>query len=105
MHSKGPWRIDNWDEVDQGGREYVDILDAQGVCICTVVDRDAAIVAAAPEMLEALKYEVEYAGECELDHNGFCQAHGLGRDENGKPDCHVAWYRLIIAKVEGTHGE
>lgn len=68
-----------------------------------VVDADGGLIA--PEMLEALKYEVEYAGECELDHNGFCQAHGLGRDENGKPDCHVAWYRLIIAKVEGTHGE
>ena len=59
MHSKGPWRIDNWDEVDQGGREYVDILDAEGVCICTVVDRDSAIVAAAPLMLEALKAVAE----------------------------------------------
>ena len=55
MHSKGPWRIDNWDEIDSGGREYVDILDAQGVNICTVADCDARLIAAAPEMLDALR--------------------------------------------------
>lgn len=105
-HSKGPWRIDNWDEVDESGREYVDILDAQGVNICTVADCDAPIIAAAPLMLEALKAVLEVHDEpCRLDHHGLCQTHHLRSNDAGEPECEVELVRAAIAAASGAAKE
>ena len=79
----------------------VDVYDANNELVCVQVDlATAQLVEAAPRMFAALEREIEYAGECRLDHHGFCQEHGLGQNEKGEPDCHVAWYRKIVASVK-----
>ena len=68
----------------------------------SVSKSDAALIAAAPPMLSALKAVLEVHDEpCRLDHHGLCQTHHLRRNDAGDPECEVALVRAAIAKAEG----
>lgn len=58
---------------------------------------DARLLAAAPELLEALIELVQSYDKCSIDHNGLCQEHFL-QEAN---DCTFKKANLAIAKALG----
>lgn len=60
-HTPGPWLVSNTDRWK--------IIDAKGIKLCDCYfSNDASIVAAAPDMLEALKGIIEKYGPKHLEH-------------------------------------
>ncbi|MEY0159843.1 hypothetical protein AB7W30_25465, partial [Providencia manganoxydans] len=58
---------------------------------------NAHLIAAAPELLEALIELVQSYDKCSIDHNGLCQEHFL-QEAN---DCTFKKANLAIAKALG----
>ena len=100
MHSKGPWKVIFYGEDED---DICDVHAADGELLAVSVSKsDAALIAAAPLMLSALKAVLEVHDEpCRLDHHGLCQTHHLRRNDAGDPECEVALVRAAIAKAEG----
>ena len=100
MHSNGPWTATFNGEPDD---DIWDIHSADGELLAVSVSKsDAQLIAAAPEMLEALKSMLEVHDEpCRLDHHGLCQTHHLRRNDAGEPECEVELIRAAIAAAEG----
>ena len=104
-HTPGPWKVDTQERSD--GDAIAVFPSIGGVCICEVVARsgegrsnpiiqetaeaNAALIASAPELLEALR-------ACDL----FLTAHGQGWF-NASNEGRNAWKmaRAAIAKAEG----
>ena len=104
MHSKGPWKPCNM--AFKGGKADDNIWDVysdDGELLAVSVSKsDAALIAAAPLMLEALRAVLEiYDEPCRLDHHGLCQTHHLRRNDAGEPECEVELIRAAIAATEG----
>lgn len=60
-HTPGPWVWNKWTWLDgAGGKEVLDYAGC-GTHECVVSEPDAHLIAAAPELLEALQGEVENA--------------------------------------------
>ena len=60
MHSKGPWTAEPWGTpCEETGLDLVDVLDADGGVVVTSLANDGRLIAAAPDMLEALKAVAE----------------------------------------------
>ncbi|EEB45461.1 Uncharacterised protein [Providencia alcalifaciens] len=62
-----------------------------------MADADTRLIAAAPELLEALIELVQSYDKCSIDHNGLCQEHFL-QEAN---DCTFKKANLAIAKALG----
>lgn len=112
MEFKGtpaPWFIEEYDingkcdakyfdirSMSTDGYEYMDLLD-----LVRVGDEkalaNAHLIAAAPELLEALIELVQSYDKCSIDHNGLCQEHFL-QEAN---DCTFKKANLAIAKALG----
>ncbi|WP_318836717.1 MULTISPECIES: hypothetical protein [unclassified Providencia] len=60
-------------------------------------DADLRLIAAAPELLDALIELVQSYDKCSIDHNGLCQEHFL-QEAN---DCTFKKANLAIAKALG----
>ncbi|WP_068446056.1 hypothetical protein [Providencia heimbachae] len=63
----------------------------------SVQEANANLIAAAPELLEALIEIVQSYDKCSIDHNGLCQEHFL-QEAN---DCTFKKANLAIAKALG----
>ncbi|QXB91356.1 hypothetical protein I6L81_19765 [Providencia rettgeri] len=63
----------------------------------SVQEANAHLIAAAPELLEALIELVQSYDKCSIDHNGLCQEHFL-QEAN---DCTFKKANLAIAKALG----
>lgn len=116
MHTPGPW-AENWTQRSNGGPkegwfvEAEDSMDRDTYGAITNLpdgrentEDNARLIAAAPELLEALKALGRpalnsgswFGGNCFDD----CVEHGL---HSHSPACEAA--RIAIAKAEGTHPE
>ena len=84
-HVKGPWDI--------GGKPgFVDIVNREGVTVASnLFCRDAALIAAAPEMLEALEQCITYYPQEKVD-KGHCIR---------RLNAINALARAVIAKAKG----
>ncbi|WCG91733.1 hypothetical protein ONR67_06840 [Proteus terrae] len=95
-HSPAPWKytVRNANEIMTTfhgvtiGDVYLDITTANQ-------KSDAHLIAAAPELLEALIELVQSYDKCSIDHNGLCQEHFL-QEAN---DCTFKKATLAIAKA------
>ncbi len=98
-HTPGPWTIKNIQEVETGctlrGSPYyfMEILDNEKIEIlrASLSEADARLIAAAPQMLEALK--------AVIGHGYYEPKHPAGQDEVSKSA--IALVRSAIAKAEG----
>lgn len=97
-HTPEPWKhtIRNANEIMTTfhgvtiGDVYLDITTANQKA-------DSHLIAAAPELLEALIELVQSYDKCSIDHNGLCQEHFL-QEAN---DCTFKKANLAIAKALG----
>ncbi|MEQ5400938.1 hypothetical protein ABN303_09555 [Providencia rettgeri] len=97
-HTPAPWKytIRNANEIMTTfhgvtiGDVYLDITTANQKA-------DSHLIAAAPELLEALIELVQSYDKCSIDHNGLCQEHFL-QEAN---DCTFKKANLAIAKALG----
>lgn len=86
LHTPGPWTADGLIVMDESGEvvaSVIDLPDDQSRC-----ESDALLVAAAPELLDALKAALP-----------FIDAHR--KTTGGDGDLTAALMRHVIAKAEG----
>lgn len=103
--SKSPWHIGSHPCNDQS--KYTVRSDSNTVIAHVSqpsdnvqgarADADLRLIAAAPELLEALIEIVQSYDKCSIDHNGLCQEHFL-QEAN---DCTFKKANLAIAKALG----
>lgn len=55
-------------------------------------------------LLAAAQRVVDDLGACEVDREGYCQAHGLGSDDEGRPLCVVAELRTAVGDLVNSGG-
>jgi len=88
-HTPGPWEIDFSDMEITRGQKVVGYLDK-------VNEANARLIAAAPDLLEALKL---FVGS---EHSDSCIASLDAEGELAGCDCGLVEGRAAIAKAEGT---
>ena len=99
-HTPGPW---DWycrgDELV--GADCTRVIriahDDDGSPELSIGEADSALIAAAPDLLEALEFFIDDENPCRYDHNGWCQEHG--GMINGK--CANALAMAVVAKAKG----
>lgn len=105
-HTPGPWNVsaDKWRiTVVDNGHTGIWRLVAE----CKTPD-DASLVAAAPEMFDALEAVMELVNDCYLDvwRNGdhdtqhYCPMCGSHSEHND--GCPIPLVKIVIAKAKGT---
>jgi len=110
-HTPGPWKVDTQERSD--GDAIAVFPSIGGVCICEVVARsgegrsnpiiqetaeaNARLIAAAPELLEALKGCAAMLAECAKQH----RLDGSGEGHGTLADKHAAIARAAIDKATG----
>ena len=91
-HTPGPWSIETEDEycgqIDAANGEIV------GVFVEDPNEHDARLIAAAPELLDALKYATDAL-------SGGLWDYGPGQDEHEKCNEVLESCRAVIAKATG----
>lgn len=98
-HTPGPWSVNppffkNWDSrCIYGVTEYVACVGGVENCRETI-DANARLIAAAPELLEALEFLVFAFESC--DETGYVDGHGFIDTEDLKEKA-----RQAIAKAKG----
>lgn len=96
-HSPGPWFYRGPTKAVPSAWIYSH--DSRTVCELNdnrhEYEANARLIAAAPEMYEVLRNLVMDQGPCSLDHEGYCQPHGVS-----KP-CGVATGLDVLYKVQG----
>nr|ELR5167113.1 hypothetical protein [Providencia rettgeri] len=90
-HAPAPWMATK--------REFfIELYDDNGSYVgLTNSTANAHLIAAAPELLDALIEIVQSYDKCSIDHNGLCQEHFL-QEAN---DCTFKKANLAIAKALG----
>jgi len=87
-HIPAPWTLEDCEDSDSQL-----VMSPHNVCVCSVADEASAnLIAAAPDMLEALKLALDlcYNGAISFKKYGFTSDNDI--DET---------YRAAIAKAEG----
>ncbi len=105
-HSPFPWKSKGHSRWIYDAKDrLIAIIYASEDAVLNVAPKEdqignAAIIAAAPEMLATLKLFTERDGEpCRFDHHGMCQEHLIYTDK-GACAVQAAWD--LIAKAEAT---
>jgi hypothetical protein len=87
-HTPGPWHAEHVGESDYG--DVYEVYNVNTQIASSMWEADARLIAAAPELLEALRYTLQYAEKLE-------KAAGLSSAANVSLDK----ARAAIAKAEG----
>ncbi|HGY1116676.1 TPA: hypothetical protein ACNUX9_003543 [Providencia rettgeri] len=102
-HTPAPWIIIDGDDYfnitaksTESSPNYMPLLDSDSIGMIEM-RANAHLIAAAPELLEALIELVQSYDKCSIDHNGLCQEHFL-QEAN---DCTFKKANLAIAKALG----
>jgi hypothetical protein len=87
-HTPGPWWYDFARETGDGpgftifGPNTAAVADVsadrEGGVTGATVEANARLIAAAPDLLDAALNYLD-GDDCRIDHQGFCQAHGLSK--------------------------
>lgn len=100
-HTPAPWIIIDGDDYfnitaksTESSTNYMPLLDSDSIGMIEM-KANAHLIAAAPELLEALIELVQSYDKCSIDHNGLCQEHFL-QEAN---DCTFKKANLAIAKA------
>ncbi|NIH23429.1 hypothetical protein HBM99_13875 [Providencia heimbachae] len=95
-HTPAPWiNVGGWVDAENNG--IICSLSAVSMKPEDVDEANANLIAAAPELLEALIELVQSYDKCSIDHNGLCQEHFL-QEAN---DCTFKKANLAISKALG----
>lgn len=96
-HTPGPWIVEKWESLN--GTKFIDVLVGfETVAKCGITDDDHAegnahLIAAAPEILQALKIMVDaFKGKEIENHGAYMAINGI---------CPICTGRAAIAKAEG----
>jgi hypothetical protein len=105
QHTQEPWVFGYSNDTgpdDDYFREFFEITTLNGLVVARAdKEADARLIAAAPDLLAALKDLLEVQDEpCRIDHQGYCQAHYL--DDVSHRGCRVSRARAAIDRATRT---
>ena len=110
-HTLGPWTVNRPHafesiRIEANKQDYpqaVAVIQTMHVwnrkegSVNEIIEANAALIAAAPDLLEALEFFIDDENPCRYDHNGRCQEHG--GMISGK--CANALAMAVVAKAKG----
>ncbi|MCX6217581.1 hypothetical protein [Spirosoma sp.] len=93
-HTEGPWRAEGWEDLVVNSKDGTTLCLAAGPKNATIAEMkaNAKLIAAAPEMFEALTGLADYAHEQIQDYCADIQEGG-----HPDPDALMKWNRVIYA--------
>ena len=88
-HTEGPWALHIGDGTIRARSGFV-IAQMRATCVTDMWEADASLIAAAPEMLDAIR-------ELIWDHDATCPANTAADCPHGIPNR----ARALLAKIDG----
>jgi hypothetical protein len=103
IHSRGPWEV----QEHSGSQYVVSLPDDATICQMTtdddaeIVERDALLIAAAPDMLAALEWILEHVNRCTAK-DSKTDEYGLGKIKVPYGVGTVVDAHLILSKIKAA---